>query len=473
MKKILWILISILLVSLSAIAQYNEEMIPLEVLEGEKKVIADGYGFSPDDALQKALQNAVEQAAGAYVSSVTEIIDDEIVRDELLSLSHGFIKEHRKLSESKFDDEYKVVVAAVIVEKQMIKSLEASGVKVTYRTSGMVSDLMAWDKMKEDEYQMAKALFDVHEMKNYGIIWDYRLYMGDARRAGTNYSVKGNLVVTTNPNYSIEFYNLKRILSELALETEEMKYKIPVSHAIAIGSKSTRPYDRYSFKVFKRKKNGKIKQATKLIDLVVPIVAPGIQNKRSAYGNRRAVPFKFYGVNAGTGYLMQIAAKKYERPLTIQDKNRINENWLNRYETIFDFFSKDYTPYVLVLTEGENILTQSQVVTFYKFMNPKTLDVIREYITFIFEAAHCKIHYNMQDTIPTEFIPDAFFIQYAKMHAEVWSTNAQITYQGYVFNKLPSLRFEFEIKKDFSQEEFRKMLGVEVVPFKGEQWMKK
>jgi len=473
MKKLLIILISFLITSLVGIAQVETHLVPLEVLEGEKKIIADGYGLSPDEALQNALQNAVEQAAGAYVSSVTEIINDEVVRDELLSLSHGFIKEYRKLAESKFDNDYKVAVAAVIVEKQMIKSLEASGVKVTYRAGGMVNDLMAWDKMKENEFNMAKALFDVHQMKNYGIIWDYNLYMGDARRSGTEYAINGILSVRTNANYSIEFYNLKRILSELALESEEMKYKIPVAHAIAIGSKSTRPYDRYSFKVFKRKNNGKLKEATKLIDLVVPIIEPQIQNKRSAYGNRRSVPFKFYGINAGTGYLMQIAAKKYERQLSIQDKNRINESWLNRYEIIFDFFSKDFTPYVLVLTEGENLLTQSQIVTFYKFANPKTLDIIREYITFIFEAAHCKVLFEKQDAETIEFIPDAFFMQYAKMGAEVWSTNARVTYQGYVFNKLPSLEFEFKINKSFSQEEFRQVMGIEVVPFKGEQWMKK
>jgi hypothetical protein len=238
MKKIVLSLIAVWVTTIFSIAQTNEQM-TLQAMEGEKKVVADGYGASPELALNKALQNAVEQVAGSYVSSITEIENDEIIKDELLSLSHGFIKEYRKLSESKFDDEYKVVVAAIIVEKQVIKRLEASGVAVKYQTSGMVSDLKAWDRMKEEEYQMAKALFDVHEMKNYGIIWDYHLRMGEPQRSGTNYSIKGVLSAQTNANYSIEFYNLKRILSELALETEEMKYQIPVSHSVR---QNSRPY---------------------------------------------------------------------------------------------------------------------------------------------------------------------------------------------------------------------------------------
>ncbi len=136
-------MVSVLYIAFS-FAQSNDHIIALEALEGEKKIVADGYGSTPDEALTAALQNAVEQAAGSYVSSMTEIENDEIVKDEVLSLSHGFIKEHRKLSESKFDDEYKVVVAAIIVEKQMIKSLEAEWYrKYTTKHQGLVSDLKA------------------------------------------------------------------------------------------------------------------------------------------------------------------------------------------------------------------------------------------------------------------------------------------------------------------------------------------
>lgn len=471
MKKIIPVLISVLLSAL-LFAQSGEEALTLQALEGEKKIVADGYGPTPDDALKAALQNAVEQAAGSYVSSMTEIENDEIVKEEVLSLSHGFIKEHRKLSESNFGDEYKVVVAAIIVEKQMIKSLEASGVKVQYQTSGLVSDLKAWDKMKEDEYKMARALFDVHQMKNYGIIWNYMLHMEEPVRSGNQYTVKGTVTARTNTNYTTEFENLKRILSELALETEEMKYQIPVSHLVRKGSDKSISYDRYAFKVFKRKKNGKLKETTKLIDLIVPIVEPKLTNKRSAYGGRQRVPMKFYGVNEMTG-VMFFAFQKYEVPLTTQDKNRVNESWLNSYTTVFDFFSKDFSPYVLVLTEGENLLSQSQKVTFYKFVNLKTLDVVREYITFIFEAAHCKVNFRIQDDEAVEYIPDAFYAQYAEIKPEVWSTKAKIAYKGYIFNKLPDLQFQFNIEKRFTEEEFNQIQGVEVEPFKGDEWMKK
>ncbi|MFP4471426.1 MAG: hypothetical protein ACLFPE_12105 [Bacteroidales bacterium] len=472
MQKILLILLAVILCTPVAMSQDEDEMMILEAEEGEKKVIADGYGATAEEALQSALQNAVEQAAGAYVSSITEIENDEIVKDEVLSLSHGFIKEHRKLSESRFDNEYKVVVAAIIVEKQIIERLEASGIKVNYNASGLVSDLKAWDNMKENEYKMAKALFDVHEMKNYGIIWNYNMRVGEPQRRGNNYTVKGTVSATTNPNYSTEFFNLKNILSELALETEEMKYQMPVAHSVSKNSKETIAYNRYAFKIMKRKRSGKVKEATKFIDIIVPIVEPEIVSKNKAYGRRSNADLKFYGVNEMTG-LMALTFKKYEKELSTQDKNRINEDWLNRYNIIFDFYEKDFSPYMLVLTEGENVFTDSKVVTFYKFMNPETLEVVRNYITFLFESAHCKVVFNTnEEGLTYDYVPDAFFAQYAEIDSEVWSTNADVAYRGVIFNKLPALSFQFEIEKEFTEEEFNKITEIEVEPFKGEQWMK-
>ncbi len=480
MKRILLAFLTVIFCYPVVFAQDDADMIILEPLDGEKKIIADGYGPTPEEALQNALQNAVEQAAGVYVSSITEIENDEIVKDEVLSLSRGFIKEHRKLSESKFEDDYKVVAAAIIVEKQMIERLEASGLKVDYNAGGLVSKLKEWDNMKVDEHKMAQALFNVHELKNYGIIWDYNIHVEEPARKGNTYTFTGTVSAKTNPNYTIEFFNLKNILSELALETEELRYQLPVSHLVRQNSEKSIPYDRYAFKVYKRNKDGSIKrnrkgevkEATRFVDLIVPIVEPKMVNKRTAYGNRRSVPFKFYGINEMTG-LMGLTFKQYEKPLTQQDKNRVNESWLNKYNVVFDFFTRDFSPYVLVLSEGENLLTNSKVVTFYKFMNPKTIEVIQDYITFLFESAHCRVVFETGDSNPDfDFIPDAFYAQYAPIDPEVWSDNAKSAYRGMIFNKIPALGFSFSIEKDFTEEEFNQISKVRVEPFKGDQWMK-
>ena len=50
-----------------------------------------GTGKTIEEAKNNALRSAIEQAFGAFISSKTEILNDEIVKDEIVSLSGGSI----------------------------------------------------------------------------------------------------------------------------------------------------------------------------------------------------------------------------------------------------------------------------------------------------------------------------------------------------------------------------------------------
>ena len=56
MKKLIFTILSVFFITGIAMAQSDDEMMVLEALEGEKKIVADGYGATPDDALKAALQ---------------------------------------------------------------------------------------------------------------------------------------------------------------------------------------------------------------------------------------------------------------------------------------------------------------------------------------------------------------------------------------------------------------------------------
>ena len=59
-----------------------------------------GSGKTIEEAKTNALRSAIEQAYGAFVSSNTEILNDEIVKNEIVSISSGNIKEFKILSQS-------------------------------------------------------------------------------------------------------------------------------------------------------------------------------------------------------------------------------------------------------------------------------------------------------------------------------------------------------------------------------------
>jgi hypothetical protein len=54
-------------------------------------LVVSGQGKTQDEAKQNALRSAIEQAFGAFISSKTEILNDNLVKDEIVSLTNGNI----------------------------------------------------------------------------------------------------------------------------------------------------------------------------------------------------------------------------------------------------------------------------------------------------------------------------------------------------------------------------------------------
>ena len=59
-----------------------------------------GDGINQDQAVQSALRNAVEQAYGAFLSSNTKFLNDELIQDEITSVAQGNILSYDILSVS-------------------------------------------------------------------------------------------------------------------------------------------------------------------------------------------------------------------------------------------------------------------------------------------------------------------------------------------------------------------------------------
>ncbi|HPE87670.1 MAG TPA: hypothetical protein PLS41_10145, partial [Bacteroidales bacterium] len=155
----------------------------------------------------------------------------------------------------------------------------------------------------------------------------------------------------------------------------------------------------------------------------------------------------------------------YEKPFTQEDKNRLNNSRYDRVELVYDFFEKDYSPYIFVIMEGSTLLSDAKYITFYKFMNEETLQVLKNYIAEIFENTHCKIVYEMEGAENVELIPEKYYSQVFSLYPELWSDKADILYNGYVFFKRDDLVFSFPVEQVFSAEAFSKIRQVSVEPW--------
>lgn len=108
MKKL--ILLFAILISFVSHAQTTDDV----------TLIVMGSGDTKEDAVNNALRSAVEQAFGVFVSANTEIINDELVKDEIATVTSGNIKSYKELSIVNLSDgEFTISLEAIVSTKTL------------------------------------------------------------------------------------------------------------------------------------------------------------------------------------------------------------------------------------------------------------------------------------------------------------------------------------------------------------------
>ncbi len=91
-------------------------------------VVAEGVGTSADEALKDAFRNAVRQVVGAVVDAETLVKNEDVVKDQVLTYSDGFVPEHTQLSASHENGIYRVSIRAKVQRRSVIRKLQAANV---------------------------------------------------------------------------------------------------------------------------------------------------------------------------------------------------------------------------------------------------------------------------------------------------------------------------------------------------------
>ena len=212
MKKLLFPILLIL--SFNLIAQ-EEKTVTLTV---------SGQGQTQDEAKQNALRNAIEQAFGAFISSKTEILNDELVKDEIVSVSNGNIQKFEVVSEVKIPDGgYATTLKAIVSVTKLTSFCESKGVSVEFKGSLFAFNI---NQQKINETNEAIAIRDIIEVTSgilkksfYGIVkaGDPILENGDNYLLPLEIEIRVNNSVNSAINF---FYTSIKNLSMSKAEIE-------------------------------------------------------------------------------------------------------------------------------------------------------------------------------------------------------------------------------------------------------------
>lgn len=79
-----------------------------------KTVVVEGVGDSSENAVKDAQRNAVNQVVGVLIDSKVMVKNDKLIEDKILTLSNGFVKTSKVISQNKSGKLFKVKVEAVV-----------------------------------------------------------------------------------------------------------------------------------------------------------------------------------------------------------------------------------------------------------------------------------------------------------------------------------------------------------------------
>jgi hypothetical protein len=180
--------------------------------QDEKNVtlVVSGQGKTKDEAQQKALRSAIEQAFGTFISSKTEILNDNLVKDEIVSVTNGNIQKFEPVSEVQLPDgSYASTLKATVSVSKLTSFSKNKGVEVEFKGDLFASNILIQELYEKNEFSSIENLVTI--LKN---ISEKSFNYSIAAAEPFSGSGKWNIPLTINVTANENFVNIPTLLEQ-------------------------------------------------------------------------------------------------------------------------------------------------------------------------------------------------------------------------------------------------------------------
>lgn len=188
----------------------------------EVSLTVSSDGPTKDEALKNALRTAIEQAYGAFVSANTTILNDELVKDEIVTVSNGSIKDYKEVSSFEKTDGsgYMITVNATVSLPHLIKYAKNHGSECEFAGNTFMLNSKLKKIYQENEIRTLNNLYTVI-CEILPTIYDYDLIIPDEPyESGGNYAFKSKIIAKLNSNSQALWEIITQNISELSTEPD-------------------------------------------------------------------------------------------------------------------------------------------------------------------------------------------------------------------------------------------------------------
>lgn len=188
-------------------------------------LVVSGQGNTREEATANALRSAIEQSYGVFVSANTQILNDEIIKDEIATVASGNVKEYKELSCMTMPNGMQsVTLSATVSISNLISYAKSHGssaefagqtfaMNVKMRKLNTENELKALIHLKNQVAMMARNIYDY----SIEVIGEPKLLDNG------NYEVQTLVTAKSNWNYTRLINIITSTFQSLSLPQSEVE----------------------------------------------------------------------------------------------------------------------------------------------------------------------------------------------------------------------------------------------------------
>ena len=183
-----------------------------------------GQGKTIEEAKQNALRSAIEQAFGTFISSNTTILNDKLIKDEIISVTNGNIQKYDVLNETPLPDgSYATILKAIVSVNKLTGFCISKGVTVEFKGGLFAMNIALQELNEQNEIKAWNNILNLLK-NNFNNFSQYNLTTKNPQLIEKDiYNIPVTIVASLNNNFDLISSLLINFLKSASLSNEEVE----------------------------------------------------------------------------------------------------------------------------------------------------------------------------------------------------------------------------------------------------------
>lgn len=188
-------------------------------------LVVSGEGTTKDEATKNALRSAIEQAFGTFVSANTKVLNDELIKDEIVTVTTGNIQNYKEVNYIDGNGTKIISLQVTVSVGKLVSYAQNKGMQTELAGATFVYNKKMIELNRRNEYiALTEVLPEQLDAISQKGLFDYSIVVSEPRnsteKSGYNL-INIKIIASFNENGKLFINTINNMMSSLSLTNEE------------------------------------------------------------------------------------------------------------------------------------------------------------------------------------------------------------------------------------------------------------